>query len=158
MIKEEKKIYMRTYSLAHREQARVATRKYYRSHKEQIEEARRKRTSEQKEHRRAYERAYYERNKRQINIYWRNYWSKFKELALTHYGKGGYACVVCGESRPACLSIDHINNNGAEHRRQVGSGVHFYRWLEKSDYPEGHQTLCMNCQFIKKHSLLDESR
>ncbi len=32
-----------------------------------------------------------------------------------------------------------------------GLGHHLYRWLKKETYPEGYQTLCMNCQALKKH-------
>lgn len=74
---------------------------------------------------------------------------------LTHYGKGKAACVLCGENRIACLSIDHINNDGYEQRKQMhgrGSDT-LYRWLETNNYPTGYQTLCMNCQFIKRKDM-----
>ena len=69
---------------------------------------------------------------------------------LTHYGGGKLACVVCGEGRLACLSIDHINGGGTKHRKQMGGGSAFYCWLKKQNYPKGYQTLCMNCQFVKR--------
>ena len=61
---------------------------------------------------------------------------------------GGYKCNCCGESEPMFLSIDHIDNNGAEERRSglyAGSGIGFYMWLRKSGFPSGYQVLCMNC-------------
>lgn len=67
---------------------------------------------------------------------------------LTHYGNGKLACLWCGEDRLPCLTLDHINDNGAEHRRQLNGDV--YHYLRKKDYPEGYQTLYMNCQWIKK--------
>lgn len=66
---------------------------------------------------------------------------------------GGYICTCCGEDEPMFLSIDHIDNNGAEERRSglySGSGYGFYRWLRKSGFPPGYQVLCMNCQ-VGKH-------
>lgn len=66
---------------------------------------------------------------------------------------GGYKCNCCGETEPMFLSIDHIDNNGAEERRSglySGSGYGFYRWLRKSGFPPGYQVLCMNCQ-VGKH-------
>ena len=69
---------------------------------------------------------------------------------LEYYGNGRLACVICGESRLACLSIDHINSNGSTHRQQIGSGTPLYYWLIRNNYPNGYQTLCMNCQFIKR--------
>ncbi len=68
---------------------------------------------------------------------------------LTHYGNGKCACVKCGESRLACLSIDHINGRGKEDRGKR-LGIAFYRHLRRNNYPSGYQTLCMNCQFVKR--------
>jgi len=44
--------------------------------------------------------------------------------------------------------IDHIKNDGAAHRKQVG--VSFYRWLQTHGYPKGFQVLCANHN-LKKH-------
>ena len=65
---------------------------------------------------------------------------------------GGYKCACCGESERLFLSIDHIDNNGAEERKSglySGSGYAFYRWLRKSGFPPGYQVLCMNCNMGK---------
>ncbi len=75
---------------------------------------------------------------------------KRKRIVLTHYGNGKCACVNCGFDDLRALSIDHIDGHGAEHRRRNNiKGVEFYKWLIKNNYPEGYQTLCMNCQWIK---------
>jgi hypothetical protein len=66
---------------------------------------------------------------------------------------GGYKCACCNETEQMFLSIDHIDNNGAEERKSKqysGSGTGFYIWLRKNKYPSGYQVLCMNCQ-IGKH-------
>lgn len=66
---------------------------------------------------------------------------------------GGYKCACCGEREPAFLSIDHVDNNGAEMRRtgvHSRGGTHFYQWLRKNGYPKGFQVLCMNCN-VGKH-------
>ena len=78
---------------------------------------------------------------------------------LTHYGNGRLACMMCGESRLACLSLDHIDGSGCQERKRFGSsryGYKFYLYLKKSNYPKGYQTLCMNCQFVK--AVLDRAR
>ncbi len=76
---------------------------------------------------------------------------ELKQLILTHYGNGKLVCTTCGEGRIECLSIDHMNNNGNQHRKEIGnlSGNGFYSWLKRENLPIGYQTLCMNCQFIK---------
>lgn len=72
---------------------------------------------------------------------------------LGHYGKNGKpVCVVCGENRVLCLTIDHINGGGMKHRKLVtggSGGSRFYYWLKRNGYPEGYQTLCMNDNFLK---------
>lgn len=72
--------------------------------------------------------------------------SKLKQRIIDEYGG---KCNCCGESEPIFLSIDHIDNNGAAHRREVGNKI--YNWLEKHNYPKGNfQLLCFNCNFGKR--------
>ena len=62
---------------------------------------------------------------------------------------GGYKCICCNEKERMFLSIDHINNDGAEERRSgkySGAGSPFYLWLRKNNFPNGYQVLCMNGQ------------
>ena len=66
---------------------------------------------------------------------------------------GGYRCNCCNETERMFLSIDHIDNKGAEERQSgkySGGGSAFYNWLRKNNFPKGYQVLCMNCQ-IGKH-------
>jgi hypothetical protein len=75
---------------------------------------------------------------------------------LTHYGNGRCQCVMCGESRLACLTLDHIDGGGKQLRKNgERSGVNLCHDLKKKSYPKGYQTLCMNCQFCK--AILDRS-
>lgn len=70
--------------------------------------------------------------------------------AFKYYGN---SCKYCQQSIQIFLTIDHTNNNGAEHRRQQRSGDNqghnIYAWLRKNNYPEGFQTLCYNCNCAK---------
>jgi hypothetical protein len=77
---------------------------------------------------------------------------RLKIDVLTKYGGGKCECVRCGFSDVRALSLDHIYGNGNEHRRRetFKGGVDFYRALKQAGYPSGYQTLCMNCQFIKR--------
>ena len=66
---------------------------------------------------------------------------------------GGYKCNCCGEAERMFLSIDHVNNDGAQERKSgkySGGGSAFYNWLRKNNFPTGYQVLCMNCQ-VGKH-------
>ena len=79
--------------------------------------------------------------------YFRN---RLKIEILTHYGRGKLACVVCGESDKACLSIYNLKGGGAAHVKRLGGAVMFYPWLKRKGFPECYQTLCMNCQWKKR--------
>lgn len=67
---------------------------------------------------------------------------------------GGYVCACCGEKERKFLSIDHINNDGAKHRREFNlkTGEQMYRWLARNNFPAGFQILCMNCQWGKRNN------
>ena len=78
--------------------------------------------------------------------------NKLRETVLSYYG--GAKCIVCGETRKLCLTIDHINNDGAEHRKITGGGgYNTYCWLKRNNYPKGFQVLCRNCNWIKHAEL-----
>lgn len=67
--------------------------------------------------------------------------------ALNAYSNNNPKCSCCGEVHLEFLAIDHINNDGAEHRRKekIKSGTMFFRWLYKNKYPQGFRVLCHNC-------------
>jgi hypothetical protein len=77
---------------------------------------------------------------------------RLRDLVFAAYG--GYCCVCCGETEPLFLHIDHINNDGARHRREIlggkkSSGQSVYRWLRVNGFPPGFQVLCANCNLGK---------
>jgi hypothetical protein len=85
-----------------------------------------------------------------------------KEEVLTHYGEHG-KLKCCWEHCNVCdldmLSLDHIHDDGAEHRRKLGKkvrgtyqfgGKDIYVWVKTHGFPEGFQTLCMNHQQKKQ--------
>jgi hypothetical protein len=65
-----------------------------------------------------------------------------KAKVFRHYGR---KCACCGESNPGFLSIDHVNGCGTALRKIHGNGGRLYLWLIKNGFPEGFQTLCINC-------------
>jgi hypothetical protein len=56
-------------------------------------------------------------------------------------------CAICKEHRLWFLTIDHINNDGAQHRKKLKSNI--YKWIIKNKYPEGFQILCWDCNWEK---------
>jgi hypothetical protein len=66
------------------------------------------------------------------------------KLKIINYYGGKCAC--CGESNLIFLNIDHINNDGAEHRRKIGRRKNdIYLWIKSNNFPPGFQVLCFNC-------------
>lgn len=72
-----------------------------------------------------------------------------KEAAMRAYSPD-LMCQSCGFSDIRALSIDHVNGDGAEHRKTIAGGSQMYAWLKRHGYPSGFQVLCMNCQWIKR--------
>lgn len=77
-----------------------------------------------------------------------------KRQTLSHYGKDGEAkcCWVdCEITDLDMLSLDHIENNGKEERKNgLTSGMGLYGYLRKRGWPTGYQTLCANHQIKKE--------
>ena len=67
---------------------------------------------------------------------------------IKHYSDGKSCCVRCGCDNFHLLSVDHINNDGAEHRKTMNWG-NIYSWLSANNYPKGFQILCRNCNWLK---------
>jgi hypothetical protein len=70
---------------------------------------------------------------------------RHRELAIRHYGG---RCACCGETEMVFLAIDHVENNGAAHRKEVGRNI--ARVLVKLGFPPGYQVLCHNCNWAKR--------
>lgn len=70
--------------------------------------------------------------------------NKTKDIVFSHYG----GKCKCGISNYKYLTIDHIDNSGAEHRRIIGTNI--YKWLIKNNFPDdNYQILCYNCNYRK---------
>ena len=81
---------------------------------------------------------------------------KVRREVLEHYSNSTMQCACCGESEEAFLTLDHLNNDGAEHRRRLdaqGGGRHgstrVYTDLRQRGFPSGFQVLCINCNAAK---------
>jgi hypothetical protein len=82
----------------------------------------------------------------------RAYWIAYKTEVLSHYGDGSCAC--CGIRGHEFLTIDHLNQTGAAHRKEINGnaqdGRNFMTWLRQNGYPPGYQVLCMACNFATR--------
>jgi len=67
-----------------------------------------------------------------------------KLQVLEQYGN---SCNHCGENNQEFLTIDHINNDGAIHRKNT---TNIYTFLKRNNFPkENFQILCYNCNYFK---------
>jgi hypothetical protein len=73
---------------------------------------------------------------------------RLRAKVLRHYGGDPPHCACCGEATDEFLCLDHINGNGAAHRRAVGT-KNMYRWANQHGFPDGFQVLCHNCNCAK---------
>jgi hypothetical protein len=73
-----------------------------------------------------------------------DWFDAIKKRIFDHYGR---ACVCCGETNVEFLTIDHINGGGVKHRKSLGGGTAFFRWLCDENFPTEFRVLCMNCNF-----------
>jgi len=152
---EKQKAQMKQYYQENKERILTRQGQYYKQNRELIL-AQQKRNPT---HTKAVKREYFRRTEEK----WRNYRlqnrDRLREKAnrfnhqlklevLTHYGGEPPCCQICGFEDIRALSIDHIEGDGREHRKKIGSGLR--AWLKRNHYPEGYQVLCMNCQFIKR--------
>ena len=70
----------------------------------------------------------------------------------------GSDCACCGENRVEFLTLDHVNRDGAQHRRTLNKGrlrgantrqVLFD--LKRRGWPEGFRIMCMNCNWATRY-------
>lgn len=74
---------------------------------------------------------------------------RLRHQVFAHYSSGEPKCACCKETGFRFLTLDHTNNNGGEHRREVGDGLSTHIWLVRNGFPNGFQVLCWNCQMGK---------
>lgn len=114
-----------------------------------------RRRAEKPDHYRALQRKWRSENLDRARAAKQGSHQRLKALVFEAYG--GFICACCGETEPSMLNIDHVNNDGAEHRKSLGLNPggkgakgSFYHWLRDNGFPSGYQVLCYNCN-ISKH-------
>lgn len=107
-----------------------------------------------------YQKEYKDKNKVSISVKAKNRNDYKRFQCLSYYSSGKIECAECGLwENPEALCIDHINNDGAEHRKlicrdnsnkQSGAGIRLYTILINNNFPPGYQVLCYNCNWTKE--------
>ncbi len=76
----------------------------------------------------------------------RNYHRKNKSQCFDYYGRVCTCCEIEFDER--FLTLDHINNDGNQHRSKHGKSG-FYKWVINNNFPNNLQTHCWNCNLAK---------
>lgn len=119
--------------------------KYYRANRERLLESKRLWAKNQGETLLA----------RRRELYASHRWKAMQEsrdldkLAVINvYTNGEGTCRHCGQGDIDVLCLDHINDDGAAHRKEIGREA--FRWAIRNDYPPIFQVLCYNCNIKKE--------
>ena len=138
-IKEYKKEYQKEY------RSRPEVKKHLKEYQKEYYSK-----PEVKEYKREYQKEYRSRPEIEEHRKNKNYNYKLEVYSVyskRHSNSNIPCCRCCGETEIDFLSLDHINNDGAKHRKEV---THVsILWARKNNFPTLFQVLCMNCNFSK---------
>ena len=142
----------RKYNEEHREQRKLYCKEWREKHKQREQAKSRKYYYENRAYCRALMASYQEKHRVRLCENTKRFYLRAKVEVLTHYSGGKLTCVRCGFADVRALSIDHIHGGGYKYRVKGhgAAGGRFYALLRQQGFPDGYQTLCMNCQFIKR--------
>lgn len=86
------------------------------------------------------------------NLAAKDHQKRLRKEVISAYGA---FCKCCGETNFEFLVLDHVNNDGASHRKSLGgrnkSGA-VLSWAKKNSFPDSLQVLCANCNMAKQYS------
>ena len=140
---EKERIRSREYYHNNKEKEKLRKEKYYKKNKSRLDKIH---GEYNKTHKHIVAK-YYMRNREHRLEYGKQYDQNHRLKVIESYGG---KCVWCGIDNPIFLTIDHINNDGAKHRKEMRSNRKIYRWLIKNNFPKDNfQLLCMNCNWAK---------
>lgn|SRR3990167_2632035 len=156
---ETERLYRKKYRELHKEERKTYNREYRLKNKEAIRELRKAWKIGNKEHIKAYQNKWYKKRtpktRKEHYLRDKNRRDSIRNDVLIFYSGNPPYCVCCGEKEVLFLALDHINNDGAKHRKElktsknVASGHRIYKWAKDNNYPPIFQILCHNCNFGK---------
>lgn len=145
------KTYTHNYYLAHKEEILIKAKE---RNKDPIVKKRRRLVNNKWKRKnrtrlRIYNRRRWIINLDKVNAYQRNYRQKLRTEMISAYGG---KCTCCSESIYEFLTLEHLNNDGSQHRKNTSKDLGCLLDLKKRGWPkDGYTVLCMNCNFAKKY-------
>jgi len=144
-MNNKKSEYNKEYWLKNKDKIKKRHEEYLLKNADKIRESRKKYNINNKEK----IKTYLLNNKDRIREHSKKYRLNFKKQVIDKYSNGENKCANCGLTDFKNLTIDHIDGNGEEHRKKIGMGAAFYKWLIDSNFPQGFQVLCFGCNLEK---------
>ena len=129
---------------SNKEKAKERKHKWYLEHQKEAKERSRNWRIAHKEEMKKWQQEY-NRSHREKRI---NHYKEQRLTVIKHYGG---KCAFCGDTNINHLCIDHINDDGAKHRKTT-DGRKFLNRLIKSNFPDGFQILCWNHNAEKQYA------
>lgn len=114
---------------------------------------------ENREETRAKKAIYREKNRDELRAAGKIYHQRYREryiekraalkyAVFKYYSGGNVKCFECDIIDIDMLTLDHINNDGVEHRKKIGNKI--YKWVIENNFPKGFQVLCWNHNIKKE--------
>jgi hypothetical protein len=153
--REYKNKIMREWYAKNKEKQRAYQKKWYKENFEKYKDHnnergriwRKKNINKSRKYMREWTKIWRKNNPEKLKIMLKNSHITARMDVLYFYGGNPPKCACCGEKHIEFLEIDHINNNGAEDRRnnKLMAGGSTYHHLRKNKYPKGFEIQCSNC-------------
>ena len=155
--KEKEREYQKEYRKKNAEKIKTNAREYHKNNAEKANTAKRSWWAANREAVNATARAWKAANREKVEEYNKRYCAKTRQLRQDIFRHLGGKCVRCGFSDQRALQIDHVKDNGAQHRREYPAEATRYKnILENIDSGE-YQLLCANCNWIKQYERDEEN-
>ena len=102
-----------------------------------------------RDYQKIYQRAYRKKYRKRLHAQNKKNYEMVRKEVILYYSGGKAACAKCSHSDIRVLTIDHIDDDGSQHRKKLGASS-IYAWLKKNNFPSGFQVLCHNCNWLKE--------
>jgi hypothetical protein len=132
------KEYMKQWNKEHKEQVKEHQKRYKEKNKDKVRQWQKTWRDKHREQWREIQKRY----RIQTNERRKELSKEYKYKIIEHYGQKCSCSCGCSETYIENLTIDHIQGLNGQKRL---SGLEFYRWIIKNNYPKDLRILCWNC-------------
>jgi transketolase len=128
-----------------KEQMRKYNRVYHQEHKEQLKEYRKQWYKNHPEYFREYNKKWHKEHPEQSKESKRKYIRKLHDRVIDFLGG---KCVSCGITDKRVLQINHINNDGTEEIKKIGTRPFYFAILQNKRPINDLDVRCANCNIL----------